>query len=206
MDSQVKMLFPHWPERVKWFVIGGPACELEAQAVHQQYPAVRCIGFEPNRDSAEWQRQHGFPGEVHPVALWENDKDKLTLSIPTRGNDSGSVCRPENHPEQWPYESFRSYPVDSATLDTLSDKLGPFEDAVLWLDIEYAELPALRGAERLLDRTLMVNLETFHHRYLPEINRLLDQHGLILRMVWNIGRHASGDAQDYLYVRKELWK
>lgn len=96
-----------------------------------------------------------------------------------------------------------TFKVKPRTLDSLSDEYGPFNNVVLWLDIEYAELAALEGAERLLDRTLLINLETFAHLYLPDINRILVRHGFLLKKVWNIGQTAGKDAQDYIYAKEK---
>lgn len=206
IESQVKALYRYWPDQAEWFVIGGPSVDLEAQAVKERYPHVKCIGFEPNTESVRKQTHElAFPGPLFPYALWRKN-EKVMLDIPQRGSQCGSICRPDNCPEAWTPVTAEKYEVQGRTLDSLSDEYGPFNNAVLWLDIEYAELYALQAADRLLSRTLLLNVETFNHRALPDINRILYRHKLILRQVWNFGQHATSDAQDYVYIREDLWK
>jgi hypothetical protein len=92
-----------------------------------------------------------------------------------------------------------AYEVKTRTLDSLSEVYGPFEDAVLWVDIEGSELDALCGAFNLLKKVRLINLEAYAHIQLPLINELLTYHGFMLRKVWNIGIVAGRDAQDYIY-------
>lgn len=202
--SQVSMLYDLWPEQSEWFILGGTAQELEAQTLATQYPNVKYIGFEPNPESAKAQNEYlGFPGKVHQCALWRNETDKLELTLPLGHNPArGSVCRPDNSPDLQMVTEWQTYSVKPRTLDSLSDEFGPFNNAVLWLDIEYAELPALEGATRLLDRVLMVNLETHCHIGLAPISTLLAKRGLYMERVWNIGEITHKDAQDYIFIRK----
>ena len=89
-------------------------------------------------------------------------------------------------------------PTEDEPMSTLT--LGP---VVLWLDVEFAELPALEGATSLLDRVLLANVETFCHRDLPAICRLMHAHGLEMMRVWNVGESVAKDAQDYVFVRRK---
>ncbi len=204
INNQVDVLRDYWPaDGIDWFVIGGPANYMEAQWLHRYYPSLQCIGFEPNREYADLQNGTlGFPGQVHCCALWDTDRVALTLSRPEGATPlSASVCRPDNAPDSrgCPLEPLAIVP--GRTLDSLSAQYGPFTRCALWLDIEYAELAALRGAESLLasGQVQLVNLETFAHLNLPAIVELLDKYGLRLRKVWNVGNVAGRDAQDYLF-------
>lgn len=200
--SQVSSLFDLWPAAAEWFLVGGTAGDLEAQAVKEAYPSVQCAGFEPNPEFREQQQVLGFPGTVHPVALWHNETDRLVLSYPAGRAVVGSVCRPYPSPDLERIRSDRHVPATPRTLDSLSAEFGPWNNVVLWLDIEWAEVQALEGAKELLRRTLLANVETFHHRNLPAVCRLMYAAGLELVRVWNVGESATKDAQDYVFVRR----
>ena len=220
MMSQVYILDDLWPKNTEWFVIGGPANQNEAQYVKDKYPGVKCFGVEPHEGSHLKQlsgrdlegTELPFPGELVGCALWSHDDTNinnpsgaLNFGSPRGGNplrSSLQACTPENPPdaggEKIEYEYTK---VRARTLDSLSAEYGPFNNVVLWLDIEYAELEALKGASKLLDRTLVVNVETFSHLNLSKINDLLTAKGFYLYRLWNAGQTPGKDAQDYVYVR-----
>lgn len=203
-DNQAEILFEYWPEGIKQFIVGGPANSNEAQTIHNKFPNVKCIGFEPNPHFV-WEQngQLKFPGKVHEYALWSEDTE-LTLMTPEKATArSSSVCRPNPAPDmRGEYKPGSSYQVQGRSLDSLSEEFGPFEDAVLWIDIEYAEIPCLKGAAKLLSegKIKLINLETFSHLYLPEVNRILTGYGFMLQKIWNIGTDAQRDAQDVIYL------
>lgn len=206
--SKMGPLLQCWPDGVKWFVIGGLADGDEAQTVRRKKgDHIKCFGVEANPAYFEKQ-QKSFPGTVVNAALWDKDNEELELSFLSGRPQSGSVCAPEQRPDfagcNWEdyHKSLLRAKVRSATLDRLSDIHGPFDDVCLWLDIEFAELNALKGASRLLDRCLIVNLEAFAHLSLSPIVVLLRNRGLHLADVWNCGPTPGKDAQDYIFVRK----
>ncbi len=206
------ILFDYWPESVEWFIVGGPADVNDAQTIHRQYPDVKCIGFEPNPDYVQKQMTDlEFPGTVHEFALWSENKE-LTLTTPKKATAQGaSICRPNPAPDmsgQYPggkYEDGISYQVQGRTLDSLSEEFGPFDNAVLWIDIEYAEIDALKGAAKLLSerRIKLINAETFAHLMFPTLNRMLTEYGFMLQKVWNMGTLVERDAQDVIYLLGE---
>lgn len=209
MKSQVDVLMPWWPRDVGWFVIGGPADENEAQAVAERFPGIRCVGFEPLEEyrtaqiagSPLLRTDRPFPGAVHPFALWDVDGVDLELVVPNGRYKCASVARPNPSPDLGTFDDRNRRAVRARTLDSLSDEFGPFDRAVLWLDIEFAELAALRGARKLLDRTLLVNLETYDHLNLPAVEALLREHGLFRRLRYNEGQTPGKDAQDYVFSK-----
>ena len=183
--GQAEVLFKFWPDKADWFIVGGPADGNEAQTIHERYPKVKCIGFEPNPVMFYKQSVLDFPGQLHRYALWSHSTE-LRLNTPKEGDNAdrmSSVCR-----------NFRdksilcSHKVSGRSLDSLSAELGPFTNMVLWLDIEFAELQALRGAVDLLQRgqILLVNLEAFANT-LPGIECYLAQYGLQEVDRWNGG-------------------
>jgi FkbM family methyltransferase len=206
MASQAEVLFEFWQRRFKWFIVGGTADGDEAQCVHERYPDVRCIGFEPNPEFARMQNEDlGFPGHVYPHALW-NCNCHLQLTTPMGATErSASVCLGSNRPDMGGMVDIaESRMVSARTLDELSNVFG-FENAVLWIDIEGAELSALQGAERLLSSGAikLINLETYVHREFVAINEYLHHMGFLLRKVWNSGLLTDRDAQDYIYLLED---
>lgn len=192
-------MFDLWPAEAEWFLVGGPADSDEAQMVARRFGA-RCAGFEPDPGFAAWQREHGFPGPVVECALWSDDRKDLSLDLPLASTrHSASVCRPE-----WATDAsldvVERRKVTGRTLDSLSAELGPFRNAVLWLDIEYAEERALAGAAGMLaaGNVLLVNVEVTPRMLVPMLD-LMARHGLGLRRVWNW--RGSDDAVDAIFVK-----
>ena len=190
--GQAKTLFPYWPKEAEWFVIGGPSDADEAQTVVRQYPHVRCVGFEPNHEFVRFQEGMTFPGKVHRYALWELNTT-LTLQVPDTLRRSSSVCRDLTGLD------FLQEKVTGRTLDSLSEEFGPFDNCVLWLDVEHAEGAALRGAEGLfkVGKVLLVNVEVWDETY-HEIDPLLKNYGFEVVHVW--GRTVR-DKRDVIYRR-----
>ncbi len=202
-DNQAKILFDYWDDSIKQFIVGGPANSNEAQTIHNRFPDIKCIGFEPNPHFVfEQNGELKFPGKVHEYALWSEDTE-LTLMTPEKATArSSSVCRPKHAPDmQGEYGPGIGYPVKARSLDSLANEFGLFQATALWIDIEYAEIPCLKGATELLSNGFikLINLETFSHLYLPEINRILTGHGFMLQKIWNIGTDSRRDAQDVIY-------
>ena len=200
--GQASVLDEFWPADAKWFIVGGPAYGNEAQTVAARHPGIKCFGVEPNPEFVKRQLAQDFPGPVANFALWYKDNEILDFSIPRDGSPlSASVCRPSPSPDGNETPKL-IYPVITRTLDTLSDKYGPFEDAVLWLDIEYAEIEALRGAFRLLSggKIKLVNLETFVHTSFPVVTKLLADYGFKFVKRWNEGVDYVHHAIDAIYV------
>lgn len=176
--GQASILFDVWPKEAEWFIIGGPSDANEAQTVFAQYPSLSFVGFEPLLAMLFKQSEMGFPGYLYPYALWDQNTN-LELSTPKGNPRSSSVCRDLNKFEP------SAVTVEARTLDSLSEELGPWENIVLWLDIEHAELEALRGAKKLLEKVLLVNVEVFKpHLYQP-IADLLEPYGLVEIKSWN---------------------
>lgn len=206
MKDQAAILFKHWPAQAEWFIVGGPADGNEAQTVKARYPRVRCIGFEPQPYFVLCQRYKlRFPGFVLPYALWHYP-GVLELHEPgikeLEHMRSSSLCRPPSSPDLGIWEVKKSTTVVTEMLDNLSTDFGPFANAVLWLDIEYAELEALRGARGLLKagQILLINLETFAHLQ-PAIDDYLAQFGLRELFRWNQADMPGGQRADVVYAK-----
>lgn len=175
---QVENVFPYM-DGVRQFLLAGPADGDEAQILHAKYPDVKIWGFEPNVRWLRHQLEIGFPGTLLNYALWHTPGIlELQINPGENGDRSASVCRQRSGSIQR---------VEARTLDDLSAEYGPFEDALLWLDIEGAELGALRGAANLLSRVLVLNVEIFADETGP--GALLRAHGFSEVKRW--GEHRQ---------------
>lgn len=191
--NQARVLFPYWPDKVDWFVLGGVANGNEAQTIHEKYPDVKCIGFEPN----PVMREHAapdFPGTTYPYALWETN-GQMDLVVPSHRDISSSLCRPLGNDNI-------KYDVPTYTLDTLSEELGPFTNSVLWIDIEWAELPALKGATNLLANHIqLINLEVMTVEQLKEITEYLAGFGFEEVHRWGHGEWGNFQKWDLIFKK-----
>lgn len=190
--GQLKHLERFVRAKPRWLVLGGPSCATEAQTASRLWPGLRVLGVEPNERMIEWQRRRGFPGELLHGAL--SDASGRVPFFNVQGAAGGFVVPDSGVPT--------SVMVPAFTLDELETRYGPFEDAVLWLDIEGSELAALRGATDLLTsgRVQILNLEFCDRN--PEdgaaVASILAANGYRLADVWN---QNSGAHHDEVWVR-----
>ncbi|MDB4786236.1 FkbM family methyltransferase [bacterium] len=181
-EDQAKELFPYWPEKAEQFIVCGTADSNEAQTVKNKFPDIKCVGFEPNDMLREKQREKlHFPGKLRSEAIWSSDKE-LMLSSPTKNPRSSSVCR-----DLGPGELDKTT-VQGRSLDSLSDEIGPFNNSVLWIDIEHAELEALKGATKLLSSgdILLINLEVMSVSMRADVTRFLLTYRYKLVHSWGV--------------------
>lgn len=210
MNNQVAVLLPWWPKAgIDWFILGG-ADHTGAEAVHlhKKFPRIKMLGIEPNPEFVKKiVEEIGFPGTVVEAALWDRDGETLTLSKPNHlGPSCYSVCRPKDAPDGEGNPNINTLcKVSTITLDTLDEQHGPFTNAALWLDIEYAEVKALLGAKKLLasGRVKLLNIETFLQHQLKDVLDILYPLGYRLRRVWNWGKNVERDGQDYIFALEE---
>jgi FkbM family methyltransferase len=193
--GQIRHVVEYLPRPPGWLVLGGPSDGDEAMVARQLWPGVHVVAFEPSARLAAWQRANGFPadGRLLRCALADRDGPAPFYPDPS-GGTAGGTLRAGVYPDP--------EPVDCVTLDWADRVCGPFEDALLWLDIEGGEAAALRGAAGLLGsgRVLAVNVETCARTPgdTAGVRRLLSGAGLTLVDEWN---RYSGAHQDELWVR-----
>ena len=193
--NQAKVLFPYWPDKVDWFVVGGVANGNEAQTIHEKYPDVKCVGFEPNPVMRE-NAAPNFPGTTYPYALWETN-GSMNLVVPNHRDISSSLCRDFVKQDQ-----HEKHNVPTYTLDTLSEELGPFTNSVLWIDIEWAELPALKGATNLLTNHIqLINLEVMTVQQRKEITKYLAGFGFKEVHRWGHGNWGNFQKWDLVFKK-----
>lgn len=145
---------PHLPRPPRWLVVAGLGDGIEAQCAARRWPGVRCVGVDPDPRAVYWQTAHGFTGH-----LW-----RVGLSV--RAGHARLFLDELNCPSMFPANVDAAPPgkvvlAPTVTLDDLDRKFGPFDDALLWLDVEGWEYMALAGGHGLLDsgRVLGVNWE-----------------------------------------------
>jgi hypothetical protein len=94
---------------------------------------------------------------------------------------------------------------ETVTWDSLDQLHGPFANALMWLSVDGAELPALLGAEALFRRGAVqaVNVENRYGQrdVTKQIDAYLRKYRLPLMTVWNRKR---GLKEDRFYLRSKL--
>lgn len=197
--GQAEILFQFWSPKIEWFVIGGPADGNEAQTIISRFPDVKCVGFEPNATFRHKQiSEMQFPGEVHNIALYNDDKE-VVLCVPLEDPRSSSLnIRHIRHTG-----AINTNSVPARRLDHLSNIFGPFNNCCLWLDIEDSESKALQGATKLLEsgNVLLANIEMYNKPddYLVDFMR---QYGLEVVETWNTG--AMVNLRDVIFRKRGL--
>lgn len=181
------------PREPRWLVLGGPSQADEAQTAKRLWPAIEVIAFEPVERMREWQARHGFLGRMIPRALWHEETEVEMWGI---DGPTGSSVLPLPNGARLPDR------VRTTTLDIAERQFGPFEDALLWLDIEGAELEALQGGRELLasGRVLLINVETCDRELgaRAAIGELLKGCGYHCAERWN---SASGAHHDEVWIK-----
>lgn len=190
-------IYPYLPREPKWLLLGGPADAREAQTAVEKWPGIKVVGVDPNPDVIEWQKLHAWP-DGHPL-VWAALHESVG-TVPM--SNTGSTLR-HGQVSQEPVACGAPLPtVPSVTWDYLDSVHGPFEDAILWMDIEGSELEALQGAAGLLARNavMLVNVELQARvkKKNKALEHLLLKHGFKVVHDWN----DSPACRDRIYVRK----
>lgn len=145
-------------------------------------------------------------------ALWE--ESDLEIDFNRANNDqSSSVLELGTHNTEHPEVHYvDKFKVNTVRIDDLAQNIAPaaYEMAgcdFLALDIQGAELQALKGAQMMLATSLKylyleVNSKKLYEgcATLPQVDRFLDQRNF-KRVITEMTRHGWGDC---LYIRKDL--
>lgn len=150
--GQVCFLFNFLKRAPAWFLLGGPGQGDEGQVIKVAFPDCKVIGWEPCPSLFEWQREGNFPDLLLPSAL--SDACGAADFVVTPDHPMCSTLRAG-------YRDGGTRQVEAMTLDAADALYGPFDNALLWLDIEGSEMAALRGAVKLFARRAiaLVNVE-----------------------------------------------
>ncbi len=179
----------------EWFILGGPGDGDEAQCAVKQWPGINVVAVEACTEMRQWQLKHGFPDGLLLGYALSDGRGWAQLKVdPDNYHNSTMVMdRAGNTLNQ---------PVCMITLDELSQRYGPFANAILWLDIEGMEYRALLGAENLLKRKafMLINVEIMLDEEETKgrnIRELLTGYGYVKADHWD---RQSGNHYDEIYV------
>lgn len=199
--GQFTTIYPYVRQTPHYLILGGPADGNEAQCAAREWPDIRVIGLEPSLRARRWQRMNGWNDRnpLLPYAL-SNRNGLGIMAFPDRGLNDDIRCA-SMMPDRGGIRSV----VATVTIDELDRAYGPFNRAILWLDIEGYELEALEGAESLFNKggVDLVNLEILERRseVTEKIKAFFDRHSFELVLRWN---SESGPHHDRIYVPKHL--
>lgn len=196
--DQFKNILPFIKGTPEWLILGGPASGNEAQYAASLWPNIKIVGVEPNPEARQWQWTHGrWSKDWHllPVAL-ADVSGKSSIRIPPGYLESASLdpvhvvgCDIQELSE-----------VDTDTLDGIDKVYGPFNNGILWMDIEGYEYRALLGAKGLMERKafLLINVEMLSRvtEVMTGVPRLMEEYGYVQVHEWN----ASEGCRDRVYV------
>ena len=170
----------HWPHQ-------------EALQWKKRRPDVEIYGVEPN-PITYFDRINDYPGNLYQIGVWsENSVQELNMS---RDFGHSSFLKQE---EEWIKRVKTKGTHDSSviiddrvsvlcqTIDSLDNFFGNPDNIFIWMDIEGAELKALKGARALLESGRVKGLflesatEKINRRVgepkLPDLNRFLYNYG-----------------------------
>ncbi len=174
----------------QWFIDCGPGSGVEAREVRKRWPRVNLLGLEPSPigfESASCLFPKNGNSTLLNKAVWDSDC-KLNLK------------KPDDllHSTFRDWETGNTIEVEARSLDSLDKELGPFDDVLLWMDIEGSEEKALRGASGLFERRVIkaVNIEV-NSETAELLNGLLSQYGFDKRRTYLDQGHGGS--------RDELW-
>jgi len=186
--GQFSVVFPLVKRPPTWLLLGGPADADEAQTAVKQWPDIKVLGVEPSKAMYEYQLAHDWPGSLLLQCALGSSVGQGQIHI------SGDTPRCSSFVADHPGEL---HTVDITTLDVLDEIHGPFENAILWLDVEGSEYEALLGARKLFDRgaIAMVNVECLvrlQELFVP-IEKFLADYKFHLVHTWNIQHNFVSD-------------
>ncbi len=163
--NNLENICPYLTREPKWLVLGGPADAREAQAAKRQWSNIQVIGIEPNHEAREWQLHHLWPRDSYLLPYAISNEIGVAELVYETGRLRNASIDPDaikGNRETLAKDSKLIFTtVQTRTLDWLDEIYGPFQDAIVWLDIEGSELKALQGAPNLITsgRVMLWNLE-----------------------------------------------
>jgi len=181
----------------QWLILGGLGNTPDVHRARERWPDVKVVGVDPDPRAVAWQKEHGWPGDAPllEAALAATDARRLM-------NLSDLCCASLHDAMVKSVKEGDLVGVDCVTLDALDRQRGPFEDCILWLDLEGFEWSALVGGKDLLasGRVYLLNVEV-HYEWEFEsrwVNRTLTANGY--RRVYVHGRQWWG--HDEIWLKK----
>lgn len=171
----------------------------EAVRVASTWPGIRIIGFEPNIDLFV-ERLVDYPGELYPWGLWCESCFKMMTITPNDGNSSILPFEDKNH-------TYQQSPIACTTLDCIDREMQLSDDIFIWMDIEGAELEALKGGSQLLSsgRVKWIAVEVEHKSRRTgapsedDISDYLSTYGFVPKRHYEYSKYTH----NVLYVKKD---
>lgn len=196
--GQLSVIYQFLKQPPKWLLLGGPADANEAQTALAKWPDIKVIAVEANINAVSWQLANAWPTNnallLHAALSDMSGEAKMIQGV-------GCLRGASLDPIKFAGQEENLVTVKTVTLDQLDEMYGPFEEAVLWIDIEGWELEAVKGASKLLQRNAirLVNAEGMDRSQAKneELERNLIGHGFKAVKDWN----DSPSCRDRIYVR-----
>ena len=152
-----------------WFVVGGLGDGDEWKAAAHRWPGVKLLGVDVDPAAIRHQLNRGWLASAPLVEAGLGEREGWrpcsldSMNCSSFADEAIQNC---------------ATPVSKqvTTLDALDRTYGPFEDAVLWLDLEGWDGRALRGAENLLrsGRVKLINFEVWRRQ--PKENAVVERY------------------------------
>ena len=177
----------------------------EVRIFNEEWPGLKWYGVEAHPYLWKKTKSEGYPGVLHQVAI--SDFVGKAMLYSKDSHKDGSSLYP--HKSRKEGDQYSEIEVDVTTLDTLFGQLND-RPALLWMDIEGAELPALRGGERFVRGIQVINLEMTANpdgigRSSPyETHRWLTEHNF--KRQWTHTNRTHMGQYDAIYVRPWLFR
>lgn len=207
--GQLEVIYPFLPAEPRWLVLAGPADANEAQTARERWPAIKVLGIEPNVAAIRWQRENGWPEDAPLLHAALGDRESfydIWGDEPLEARNFQMVRELVGKPFEQQPDREKDLPVTRipvTMLDMLDAVHGPFEDAVVWMDIEGAEWMALQGGKDLLysRRVLLWNIEVMDYNVeaWKGVIPLMKAHGYVKVHQWN----DSATCKDMIFVRAD---
>jgi FkbM family methyltransferase len=203
--------FPNAAPRRGVLHVGAHMCEeaeLYASLGMNPRDLEKVLWVEANSEIAARAASAGQFPNIACAVVSDNDGGEVTFFVANNGQSSSFLPFAEHRREHPDVYEVGAYRVRTVTLDTLFDKLGIPQDRydLINLDIQGAELLALRGAEKILAGVRAVYTEVNTKELyagcaqLGEMDEFLEARGFV-RVALEMTKSGWGDA---LYVSKEF--
>jgi FkbM family methyltransferase len=141
-------------------VDGGANRGQWAQAIRKEFHNLSILSVEPISSAFEVLASHAAKDSSWKcinVAL-SDQMGRATMNVASNGQQSSSLLNPKNHLEYYPSVDFpETQETQVVTLDSLD--ISNNEHVYLKLDLQGHELPALKGARKLLHQVVGIELE-----------------------------------------------
>ncbi len=178
----------------KWLVVGGPADANEAQTAHWLWPGIKVLGVEPNMEAIQFQHDNG----------WQPRWPLLWGVLLERSGFVGVAHEQGMRNDRVQDSLYAVNSVPAMKLDDLETQYGPFEDSIMWLDVERSEDRVLAGAVGFIEsrRALLWNIEIMADApgNLTVIPMLMSA-GYVPVAQWN----DSPQCRDVVFLRDDLF-